>query len=141
MEKYDASSMLDEFESEARTHIDRIESAFLDPELLISTPGAVDEIFRAAHSLKGTAGFFSLDKVVNIAHALESVFAGIRDDGIKPDNNMADAVLRCADCLRILIDNINDTDSIKIDPLIQQLNTYSNPTRRRSLCSGSRISC
>ena len=77
--KFDTNLFLDDFEAEAGAHIDKIETAFLDAAALADNPKLINGAFRAAHSLKGTAGFFSLEKIVAVAHALESVFSLIKD--------------------------------------------------------------
>jgi len=82
----DAGLFLDDFEAEARMHIEKIETAFLDADLLSGNPDLINSVFRTAHSLKGTAGFFSLDKIVMVAHELESVFSRIKDGSLKISN-------------------------------------------------------
>ncbi len=74
MNKTETGLPLDDFESDARLHIGEIESAFLDAKALADAPALMDGVFRHAHSLKGTAGFFSLKEIVSVSHGLESVY-------------------------------------------------------------------
>ena len=75
--KLDTNLFLDDFEAEARKHIEKIETAFLEANAHADDPTPINGAFRAAHSIKGTAGFFSLEKIVAVAHELESVFSQI----------------------------------------------------------------
>ncbi len=125
MTKLDADSLLEDFKDEAKGHIEKIESAFLDTEALVGDPGLIGAVFRAAHSLKGTAGFFSLGKIVAVAHEMESLFSRIKDNEIKPDDKLADAALACVDTLRALVDNIRSQDTIEIGDLLARLKAYT----------------
>ncbi|MBP2662819.1 MAG: CheA signal transduction histidine kinase [Firmicutes bacterium] len=61
------SSLLDEFVLEAKAHIASIEAGLLRLEEGESDDETINGIFRAAHSIKGTASFFELNKIVELA--------------------------------------------------------------------------
>jgi two-component system chemotaxis sensor kinase CheA len=123
--KIDTSLFADDFDAEARAHIDKIEKAFLDASTLADDPKLIDSVFRAAHSLKGTAGFFAFDKIVAVTHELESVFSIIKGGGLEVNEEIADIVLQSVDCLKDLIDHVNADDMIEVGPLVQALGDYS----------------
>ena len=58
----DANLFIDDFDAEAKEHIEKIEKAFLDTATLAENQELINGVFRAAHSLKGTAGFLHLKK-------------------------------------------------------------------------------
>jgi len=116
---------LDGFIDEAKTHIERIETAFLNTDTLISTPKLMNSVFRAAHSIKGTAGFFSLRKIVAVSHELESVFSQIRDGELKIDEKIVDITLQSVDCLKELIVNIKDDSFVDVFQVINTLKKIS----------------
>ena len=122
----EAEIFLDDFETEARTHIEKIETSFLEPESIANDAQQMNSVFRAAHSLKGTAGFFSLTKIVAIAHELESVFSQIKDDKLIISDEITDVVLQSVDCLRDLVDNLRNDESIEISTVIEAIKKYSN---------------
>jgi len=124
--KLDTNIFLDDFEAEARTHVDKIEEAFLDVNEFSGDPKLISGAFRAAHSLKGTAGFFSLEKIIAVAHELESVFTQIKDGNLIIDDEISDIVMQSVDCLRDLIDNIRNDAAIDINKLVKTLKNYSN---------------
>jgi len=125
VKEIETSLFLDDFEAEARAHIEQIETAFLDADALVDDPNLINGVFRNAHSLKGTAGFFSLTKIVSVAHELESVFSLIKEGELIVDDDLVDIVLQSVDCLKDLIDNMRDDDSIQADPLVHTLKRYS----------------
>jgi len=116
---------LDDFEAEAKTHIEKIETAFLNADTLAGSPDLMNGVFRAAHSLKGTAGFFSLKKIVSIAHELESVLSQIKDGHLAVTDEIVDVVLQSADCLKELIDNLQDDEGIDTAQILEALKKHS----------------
>jgi two-component system chemotaxis sensor kinase CheA len=125
MKKLGMSKFLESFESEAKAHINTIEAAFLHTDSLLGDAELMNGVFRAAHSLKGSAGFYSLDKVVAVSHEMESIFAKIRDGKLFIDAEIADLVFCGVDCLKDLIDNAQDDSLVDIGPLIAALRKCS----------------
>ncbi|MCL2480182.1 MAG: chemotaxis protein CheA [Spirochaetaceae bacterium] len=122
--KIDTSLFLDDFDAESRVHIEKIEKAFLDTATLADDPTLISDVFRAAHSLKGTAGFFSFKKIVALAHELESVFSQIKEGKLTVDDEIADIALQSVDCLKDLVDHVQADDMIEIDGLVNALKNY-----------------
>ncbi|MCL2812345.1 MAG: chemotaxis protein CheA [Clostridia bacterium] len=133
MMNVDTGLFLDDFEAEARGHIGEIEAAFLDVATLALDHKRIDSIFRNAHSLKGTAGFFALDKIVAVAHALESVFSRIKDGNLIVNEKIADIALQSVDCLKDLVDHMGADEEIDTKPLLDTLQEYTNQTQPAEL--------
>jgi two-component system chemotaxis sensor kinase CheA len=123
MGNIDIAPLLNEFKNEAGTHLEIIESAFLNAGSLKHAPELMDRVFRAAHSIKGTASFFSLQKIVAVSHELESVFTRIRDGVLNADEDLTDAVLDGVGCLKELTGG--NFESYDIEPVIARLKKYS----------------
>ncbi|MCL2764654.1 MAG: chemotaxis protein CheA [Treponema sp.] len=124
--KIDANLFLGDFEAEARIHIEKIETAFLDVSLFAGDHKLMNSVFRAAHSLKGTAGFLSLDKIVAVTHELEGVLLQIKDEVLTIDNEIADIVLQCVDCLKDLVENLQNDEAISINEIIGTIKRYTH---------------
>ena len=139
MRKPDTGLNLDDYEAEARLHIEKIEAAFIDASDLANDPHLVNELFRAVHSLKGAAGLFSLQKVVRVAHELESVFLHIKDGKLAVSDKIADVILQSVDCLRDLTDNTRDDDAIDISEVLEVLREYSELNESDGAASDTRI--
>jgi len=112
--KFDASAFLGDFEAEARIHIERIETSFLDISVFESDPKLINSVFRAAHSIKGTAGFLTLEKIVAVTHELENILSQIKDGILTINDEIADIILQCVDKLKELLDSINHDEEICI---------------------------
>ena len=121
----DTSLFVDDFDAEAKAHIEKIESVFLDTSKLIDNPKIIDSAFRAAHSLKGTAGFFAFNKIVTVAHELESLFTLIQKGKVIDNDELSSVVLDSVDCLKDLVDNVHSDDSIDVEGLVQILKKYT----------------
>ncbi|MDR2888555.1 MAG: chemotaxis protein CheA [Lachnospiraceae bacterium] len=125
MIKIDAVSLLDDFESEAKTHIDEIESTFLDINRSSGAGLRMGDVFRAAHSLKGTAGLLSQDKIVAVAHELEGIFSRIKDGELIVDEEIVDIVLQSVDRLRELVENLHTPEAVDTVSFLEELKGYS----------------
>ncbi len=112
-----------EFVNESREHLAGIESQLLD----IEEGGAnadlelVNEVFRSIHSIKGAAGFMGFATLGKLAHELENVLNLVRNRQLVPTSPIVDILLKAADKLRSMIDDIehsNEADiSIHLDAL------------------------
>jgi len=122
--------MSDDFEADARMHIEKIEAAFLDVNALKNSPDLINAVFRAVHSLKGTAGFFSFEKIVAVAHELENVFSLMKSGRLAIDEHLADSAMAAADCLTRLIDSRGKDDGEDITEIVERLGKYSEQDQR-----------
>ena len=131
--KIDTNVFLDDFDAEARAHIEKIEKAFLDAAALASDPGLINDVFRAAHSIKGAASFLALEKIVSVAHTLESVFTLVKDGELAVDDELAETVFMSVDCLKNLVDHIHADEDIDITDVVNKLKSYSAAPEGASL--------
>lgn len=67
---------------------------------------AINALFRSAHTLKGAAGLFSLEGVVQFAHAAEAVLEAVRSGSVALDDATVKALLEAHDELERLIDEV-----------------------------------
>lgn len=65
---------------------------------------SVNAIFRAAHTIKGSAGLFGLDFIVDFAHVAESVLDKVRDCTVLLDEDLVGLLLSCRDHISSLVD-------------------------------------
>ncbi|WP_211097238.1 chemotaxis protein CheA [Herbaspirillum sp. ST 5-3] len=89
---------------ESRGLLQEMENALLALE---HDPGDADHIgalFRAAHTIKGSAGLFGLDAVVSFTHVMESLLDRLREDEIAATEELIGTLLACCDHLGELID-------------------------------------
>ena len=104
------NELLKEFVQEAEAHIVVVEAGLLAMEDECCDAETVHRIFRAVHSIKGTAGFFELSKIVELSHSMENLFGALRDQKIDTSPEMMDVLLKATDLLKQLVDNLGDDD-------------------------------
>src|SRR5580698_5505737 len=96
-----------EYLAECREHLTTIEADLLSME---QAGAAIDEqlvnrVFRAAHSIKGGAGFFDLLKIKELAHRTENVLDLVRSGQMIPNSEIVSILLLAFDKLRSLIED------------------------------------
>jgi two-component system chemotaxis sensor kinase CheA len=91
-------------------------------------PEAVNAVFRAAHTIKGSAGLFGFDRIVHFTHGVESVLDRVRDGTLALDEDRVSLLLSCADHTLRQIDAVvageldsNDALEAQGQPLVQAL--------------------
>lgn len=124
------------FLDESRDLLQRCEDSL---NALAESPGSqesVNELFRAIHTIKGSAGLLGLDLVVHFVHDFENVLMAVRDGERKLDQALVDLSYRCCDHLAVLIDSVSQGDVADPDPdkssrLASALQQYL-PAQRRT---------
>jgi two-component system chemotaxis sensor kinase CheA len=113
--------LIQEFVVEAKEHVEKIESGLLSFEQKEYDENVINAIFRSAHNIKGTAGFFGFQKIVELSHAMESVLGKIRNREIALVFDIVDALLMANDELRELLDHIAISEERDITSLVKRL--------------------
>jgi len=82
----------------------------------------VNKVFRAAHSIKGGAGFMGLTVIQNLAHAAENVLGLIRSEKLVPTPDIINVLLMASDELQQLIENVETSNEVDITEHVNALN-------------------
>lgn len=115
---------------EARELLVAMEAALLQIESDGASRDAINAIFRAAHTIKGSAGLFAFDSIVSFTHLLENVLEKVRNGIVKLDDAMMSLLLNCGDYMGELVDAIaerkedQDPDPVRRAELEARLNGY-----------------
>ncbi len=130
----DDPELLAEFTAEAHQHLAEFESQVLAMEQSSDNVDLerVNEVFRGIHSIKGAAGFVGLTVINQLAHGLEEVLNGIRNQELAPSADVADTLLDAADALARLSDDPAASNHADVTGLLQRLSEIANPGDRRS---------
>ena len=87
----------------------------------------VNKVFRAAHSIKGGAGFMGLTVIQNLAHAAENVLGLIRSEKLVPNPDIVNILLLASDELQQLIEDVGNSNDVDITEHVNALNAiYEN---------------
>lgn len=98
----------------------------------------VNNVFRAAHSVKGGAGFMGLTTIKDLAHHLENVLGLIRNQELVPDSNRISVLLKGFDELENLLNNIdtsNETDISQHVAALEGITKSSLPEEKQDMVS------
>ena len=95
------------FIDESLEQIEAIETGLLDLERGERSPQVVNEIFRGAHTLKGSAATIGHRRMAELTHALEDVFGALRAGTLPELGRFADVSLSTIDVLRTLVDEVS----------------------------------
>ncbi|ACJ16686.1 cheA chemotaxis histidine kinase [Thermococcus onnurineus NA1] len=111
----DLSQYLDEFLADARDRIDSLSNAILTLEKIVKEGGSeeekkamIDQIFRDAHTLKGTAATMGFMKLSEVAHKMENLFDLVRGGKIEPTPDLIDVLLEFLDVIEGMVDSIEE---------------------------------
>lgn len=102
----DLSQYLEIFIDETKEHLQTLNDQVLILEAEPENIDTVNEIFRAAHSLKGMAGTMGFKRMQRLTHDMENVFSEIRNGKLNVDADMVDIVFKCLDAIEGYLSNI-----------------------------------
>ena len=91
------------FISEAQEQIENLEQLLLQLEDAPQDTGLLNALFRCAHTVKGSAGIFGLDRVVAFTHHVETLLDKLRDGKVALTPQLSTLLLRCNDQVRELV--------------------------------------
>ena len=93
------------FFEEAEEHLTNLENLLLTLDLHDPDAEALNGIFRAAHSIKGSSGMFGFEEMTGVTHVLETLLDQIRSGQIRLHVEMIDVFLEARDVLAQLLDD------------------------------------
>jgi len=137
-------SLINEFVEESREHLETIEDDLLELEKQKDSPDPdlVNKVFRAAHTLKGGAGFLGLSNINRLSHKMEGLLSMIRDGEIRPESKYIDILLEGADFLKAMLDDVQSSDNMDVNDLllkIENLTSMENtPDKNRAKADSSK---
>lgn len=105
----DTSQYLDIFLDESKEHLQNLSDQIMDLEQNPENMDTINEIFRAAHSLKGMAGTMGYKRMQTLTHDMENVFSEVRNGTFKVLPGMIDILFKSLDALEEYVNNIQQT--------------------------------
>ncbi|WP_417582156.1 chemotaxis protein CheW [Nitrincola sp.] len=122
--------VLQTFIAESRELLQQMEDALLQLEQCDDDPEIINAIFRAAHTIKGSAGLFGLDHLVAFTHVAESVLDRVRDGELSIHDDLSALMLQVCDHVGVLIEliaadeSMDDATEKNGTRLVEQLQGY-----------------
>ena len=102
----DVSQYLEIFIEESKEHLQTLNDQILILENEPDNTDTINEIFRAAHSLKGMAGTMGYTRMQNLTHHMEDAFSEVRSGKMKATPTLVDLLFKCIDAIEAYVDSI-----------------------------------
>lgn len=101
--------------AESEEHLQVLDHGLVELENKEVTSNLVEELFRAAHTLKGSAGMIGHKRMVLITHVLETALDGVRKQSLTVDTQLIDMCLEAVDAIRLLRDEVVNQEESSVD--------------------------
>ncbi len=119
--------LLGYFIEEAKEHLETLEKGILELSSVIEDNERVNEMFRAAHSIKGGAAMLGYGSIQNTAHRLEDAFKIIKENPIEVDQRLESLFLRAYDVLQnlvTLLESAMELEEDQVEGIMQEAEPY-----------------
>lgn len=126
--KMDMSQYLDVFLEESKDHLRSLNGRLLDLEKNPHDNAGLNEIFRAAHTLKGMSSTMGFNDLADLTHHMENVLSDLKEGLLEANSHVVDILFQCVDRLQVIVDNIENGNTGDIDnsDLIMKLETIKS---------------
>ena len=114
----DMSQFYQVFFEESEEHLSAMEALLLDLDIESPDSEQLNAIFRAAHSIKGSAGTFGFTDLAETTHILENLLDRIRKRELELRADMVDAFLECGDLLRGMLDGHQGREGVAPEAVV-----------------------
>jgi len=122
------NDILAEYVEESREHLSRMESLFVSIQKTGDVPpGTINDLFRAIHTIKGSAGFLGLTVIGTLTHAMESLLDSLRENRLTMTPPIAEALIEGNDILNEMFDDVDKSNSMDVSELVGVLKGLNTP--------------
>ncbi|MBP3366819.1 MAG: chemotaxis protein CheW [Treponema sp.] len=132
--------LLKDFFAEAEQQVETLESNILVIENDPSNRDAIDEIFRAAHTLKGGSATVEMTELAGFCHDVEDLLDALRGGLVEVSEPIVDVLLTSIDTIKSMLEARSNGSVYQEDvtPLIQKINSYI-PAKTAKKSSGVKL--
>lgn len=149
MSNTELDQALQTFFMESRELLEAMEESLLGLESSPDDEDAINAIFRAAHTIKGSGGLFGLDGIVSFTHVVENVLDRVRGGHVPVSGELIALLLSCRDHIGMLVEQIAADPSAQPDKelasvgnmLLAQLKSYQTGATHPACAPASTSSC
>lgn len=123
----DVSQYLEIFIEETKEHLLNLSQQLMILEEEPDNTDTINEIFRAAHSLKGMAGTMGYKRMQHLTHIMENVLSEIRNGEMDVNSHLVDILFQCLDALEEYLEeiiNTADEGTNENEPIVDLLNAF-----------------
>lgn len=130
----DKQKIIGFFLEEAKEHLETLESGLLNLQATVEDSERVNEVFRAAHSIKGGAAMLGFTSIQKTAHRLEDCLKVLKENPVSVDQQVESLFLNGFDTLKDLVDKLQGPFGLRdeegeqavqaVEPTFTQLQAY-----------------
>ena len=114
--------ILAEYVEESRGHLEHAEKIFVEIQKAgTAPPESINDLFRAIHTIKGSAGFLGLTAISTLTHAMESLLDDLREGALSLTPAISEALIEGTDMLNNMFDDIARSDTFDTSALVETL--------------------
>ncbi|WP_448574204.1 Hpt domain-containing protein, partial [Trichothermofontia sp.] len=130
----DKQKIIGFFLEEAKEHLETLESGLLNLQATVEDSERVNEVFRAAHSIKGGAAMLGFSSIQKTAHRLEDCLKVLKENPVNVDQQVESLFLNGFDTLKDLVEKLQGPFGLReeegeqavqaVEPTFTQLQAY-----------------
>lgn len=130
----DNSKYKELFFEETEEYLQLLNDNMLRIEQNINDLSSLEEMFRAAHSLKGMAATMGYKSMTDLTHRMESLLGLLKSGESFNENNVINLIFRCLDKLTEIVEDLrNDKDDTYVNDLIEELEEIINRDNQKMI--------
>ena len=120
---FDRKKFIGKFIEETKEHLDKLNNGFLILENDPKDAEALNQVFRSAHTIKGSSHILSFNEIGQVAHRLEDALGALQENKIQTSEALFNVLFKAVDTLAEMTDLIGEDTSISIDtsPICEKL--------------------
>ena len=120
-------TLLQDFIQETAEHLEEMESNLLQLESHPDSRDILDNIFRSAHTIKGSSEYLGMKAIASLSHKLESLLEMLRSGDRTVSNEIIDLLMEARDRIASLIAELQrgDAESTGVDDLLERIERFS----------------
>lgn len=143
MTTMDMSQYLDVFLEESREHLTNLNRCLLELEQQPQNGAALNEIFRAAHTLKGMSSTMGFEDLADLTHHMEDVLSNVKEAVLEVNGQVIDVLFQCFDRIQVMVESIaagssgdmNNMELVEILNNIKNGNIEAAAMAEQTICS------
>ena len=139
MSKFDKDSVFDDFKLEIYKYIDKIHEKLDILEQNIHNSEALEEILRAAHTIKGSSAVMNYEYINNLTSTVELILENIKSENLQLNERIVGLLKDANDGLKIMVSNvegdiadINKSIWEELGPVLEELTQIPPPQKEQS---------
>lgn len=113
--KMDMSQYLDVFLEESKEHLRSLNERLLDLEKNPHDSAGLNEIFRAAHTLKGMSSTMGFNDLADLTHHMENLLSDLKEGLLLADTNVINTLFQCVDRLQYIVEKVENGEPPECD--------------------------